>query len=428
MIKLFMRIFLITLGLILGVILAIHMFASLVLGPRPFLEQEAHYYLAALLEGQLKNASPQEVENLALEVLKSKGINYAIYPSGGAQVPADMGNHFYPQSELVSLPNTFDTVFYLPFDEGRSVLAVGPLYTKGGPPADVLPFVFSMVVILAGLAALLISRPAWQNISRFEEATLRLSEGDMTARAHDIRGPVRDLAQRFNRMADALQHTFESQKHLLQAVSHELRTPVARIHFELEMLELADDPQKRHERAQNMVDHLTELNDMLDELLLFVRLDADGPTDKQAPFLLKSALNKLESDFAATAAGKLTITSAVSEDFSLTAQQRMFSRAVGNLLQNALRYAHSQVTLACEVDGDYLVVSVTDDGPGIPVEHREKIFEPFSRIDESRNKISGGVGLGLAIVQRIVTRHNGEIFIQSPPTGGVCFVTHWPLN
>ena len=423
MVKIFLRVFFVTFGLILCVFFSVHFFSSLILGAPPLLEHDTHRYLARFLENQLKTATPADVKAMAEELCKETGYN--IYPRSAPEVPAEMADRLLTRSELVDLPNDFDTTLYLPFDQGRQILAVGPIYTRGGPPADRLPYVFSTVVIVVGLLALFITRPAWQNIRRFEDATRRLSEGDMTARALDIRGPISDLARRFNRMADALEHTFESQKHLLQAVSHELRTPVARIHFELELLQL--ETEKGHERGQSIVGHLTELNDLLDELMVFVRLDANGPGDKFSPFPLKDVLDKLESDFRPDANNKLVLESDVPEDFLLVAQQRMFTRALGNLLQNALRYAQTQVHLTCHLEGNDLVVCVTDDGPGIPEDQRQKIFEPFWRPDESRNKKSGGVGLGLAIVQRILTRHGGKVHIESSETGGARFVTRWPV-
>ncbi|MDJ0839916.1 MAG: ATP-binding protein [Acidobacteriota bacterium] len=426
--KLFFRFFFTVLSIILTLVFTIHFFSSVFMGPPPLLEKEAHAVIAALLTEQLKDASPDQVRDLLAEPLAELDLTFEIYPRGAPEVPPEADTRFIDRSELVGIPNRFDTTIYMPIDQGRHVLALGPMFTYGGPPASRLPYVFTFVVILVAIAGLIFTRPAWRNLRQFEEATRRLSEGDMTARAVDVVGPVSDLAKRFNRMADALQHTFESQKHLLQAVSHELRTPVARIHFELEMLEIEAEPQKRKQRSDAIVGHLNELNEMLNELLVFVRLDADSPTDRVTVFPLKSALDKLAGDFGATTDKTLVLENTLADDFQFAAQQRMFNRAVGNLLQNGLRYAASEVVLTCGVEGNELLVSVADDGPGIAEEHWEKIFEPFSRLDESRNKKSGGVGLGLAIVQRILSRHGGSVTVERNESGGARFTTRWPLT
>ena len=111
MVKIFLRVFLVTLGLILSIFLSIHFFASLAMGPPPLMKHETHQALLALLEGQLRDADSQQVAALADEVLKPH-INYQILPVDHPKVPKQMKGHFFPQSELVSLPNDFDTVFY----------------------------------------------------------------------------------------------------------------------------------------------------------------------------------------------------------------------------------------------------------------------------------------------------------------------------
>ncbi|CAM2066070.1 Histidine kinase [Sulfidibacter corallicola] len=430
MFKVFLRIFLTTLTLILATFVFIDLFAYLVVGPPPILKHEGHFVLADLLRSQMETTDPSRLSKQAEALFGREGVSYRIVNRDDPDLPIELGEELLVRSELARWPKHFDTYLYLPFHGGRSVLIVGPVLTDGGPPSEKVPAIFMFVVVIVGFLAMVLSRPAWQNLRRFEKATQRLAEGDLTARAVNIRGPVSVLAERFNDMADALQEMFESQRHLLQAVSHELRTPVARIHFELEMMDIEKDEEKRHARVEAIVEHLQELNDLLDELLVFVRLEPDTPNEERQGFPIQATLDKLCADFSRTARDKsLNLSCDVDGSFELKADQRLFVRAVGNLVQNALRYAEHEVYLNCRLESERLVVSVEDDGPGIPPEFREKVFHPFSRIDESRNKKSGGVGLGLAITRRILTRHHGEIHIEDTASGqGIRFVSLWPVE
>ena len=112
---------------------------------------------------------------------------------------------------------------------------------------------------------------------------------------------------------------------------------------------------------------------------------------------------------------------------AMRASERAFDRAVGNVVSNALRYGRSEVRVELEVAGDRLRVAVCDDGPGIPPEDRARVLQPFARLDASRNRGSGGVGLGLAIVARIVATHGGTLRIEDAALGGARVVTEWPL-
>lgn len=109
-------------------------------------------------------------------------------------------------------------------------------------------------------------------------------------------------------------------------------------------------------------------------------------------------------------------------------EPRYLRRAVGNLVQNASRYGNGLVKVCLEQQGRDYLIHVDDDGPGIPKADRERIFEPFSRLDSSRSRESGGYGLGLAIVKRVVASHRGRVIVSSSPLGGSRFTIRWPEN
>ena len=106
----------------------------------------------------------------------------------------------------------------------------------------------------------------------------------------------------------------------------------------------------------------------------------------------------------------------------------LLARALHNVMRNCLRYAEKEVLVACTLEGTEVVVRISDDGPGIPEGSRESIFEPFARLDTSRDRQSGGYGLGLAIARRILQRHGGNIHVENRHVHGASFVLHWPYN
>ncbi len=429
MFKLFLRLFATTLGSIICTLIFVHFFSSSILGPPPLAAYASQAQLLRLLSAQMEASDAAQVDLLVKQVFGEQ-VPYRISPYDQVQLPQPGKDPLLSEHHLVSFPNCFETTVYLPLKGHQEVLVIGPMETLGGPPGDKLPFIFSTIILVVGLIALLVSRPIWRNLSQFEQASIRLSEGDMAARA-EVRfgGPISAMALRFNQMADALQQTFESQKHLLQAVSHELRTPVARIFFEIEMLELQPDEDKRKQRIQAINAHLEELNELLEELLLWVRLDPEAPVEEFQDQDLDAVLEKLLTEHRAHANGKqILCTNQLGPGTCVPAQERLFRRALGNLIQNGLRYASHQVEVHCSLENGYLMIAINDDGPGIEQADQHKVFEPFSRLDQSRDRKSGGVGLGLAITKRILERHGGWINLRRSNSGGACFETYWPLE
>ena len=106
----------------------------------------------------------------------------------------------------------------------------------------------------------------------------------------------------------------------------------------------------------------------------------------------------------------------------------LMARAIHNIIRNCIRYADSRVDVSCQVSGSEVSVCICDDGPGIADTDRQRIFEPFARLDTSRDRQSGGYGLGLAIAMRIMQRHGGQIHVESNDPHGACFVLRWPYN
>ena len=217
----------------------------------------------------------------------------------------------------------------------------------------------------------------------------------------------------------------EAQRTLLHSVSHEIRTPIARLEFGLELLRSAAGAEARpalEARIAAMEQDLRELNALMSELLGMAKLDS-GQAMQRQPFALAPALR----DCAAAQPADTAVEVRIAGDLgALEGDRRLLMRAVGNLLGNAAKYGAGRVLLHAAREGGQVAIAVEDDGPGIPPAERERVFEPFYRLDSSRDRASGGFGLGLAIAHKAVALHGGSLRVEDSELGGARFLIHLP--
>ncbi|MDH3546411.1 MAG: ATP-binding protein [Gammaproteobacteria bacterium] len=231
------------------------------------------------------------------------------------------------------------------------------------------------------------------------------------------------LARNLDAMSARLSGLIQSQKELIAALSHEMRTPLARIRFALAVIgNKGDDDLKR--RIDDLNNDVQEIDQLIATMLSYARLDHPDLRMhwQQVPIVpwLEETQDKVRQS-----AKELSIV----KDESLTTawmDPRLMGLALSNLLVNACRYARQTVSCSLhERDGSY-EIRIEDDGKGIPEAERKKIFKAFARIDDSRNRETGGYGLGLAIVARIAELHGGTVSVgESKELGGACFVLSW---
>ncbi|MDJ0849052.1 MAG: ATP-binding protein [Myxococcota bacterium] len=316
-------------------------------------------------------------------------------------------------------------VFSAPLAGGAPVLAVEPV-TKPDPGGAVFLFTLASAFLFAWLLSRWALRPVARRLAALERVGERLAAGDLSARTDD---PSADAIGRVARVLDRvgarLQARFDTQRELLQAVSHELRTPAARARFRLELLQEAESERERERHMTGIDRDIGALDAMVDELLLYVRFDRGQTELRLATLDVATTLEELAED-AEGFRGARALKLRGAPGPKIEADPRHFRRAIENLLLNAFRHAESRVVLAWEEVPGSTRITVEDDGPGIPPEQREHVFEPFARVDESRDRESGGAGLGLAIVRRIVVGHGGDVRATASPSGGARFVIDWP--
>ncbi|MCK9521921.1 MAG: ATP-binding protein [Proteobacteria bacterium] len=317
---------------------------------------------------------------------------------------------------------------YMPTKTGTHVLdiaLVGPTNFTWNHWAQQL----SAVIIIVVLTALLLFFPIYRRLRTLENAAVRIAEGDLNARAEvRSRDAIGSLATAFNNTVSRLQELLETQRHLILAVAHELRTPIARIQFGIEMMHQTDSPDTIRERRVAIEADLDELNNMVKELLLYSRYDCGkgilAPIHINPLQIAQEQFTRLSILYPDL---QMNVASTLDDDAHVVLDHTSFYWVLRNLTENAARYANHKVEVHLHMQDNALTCAVHDDGPGIPAADAERILEPFVRLDDSRSRASGGVGLGLAIVATILQRNAGTIDISTSPLGGAAITTTWLL-
>ncbi|TWI61827.1 two-component system OmpR family sensor kinase [Pseudoduganella lurida] len=268
------------------------------------------------------------------------------------------------------------------------------------------------------------SRSHWHGLQALMKVADSFGAGQLKARAALQPGDsIYPLAERINLMADRIQTLLEAQRGLLHSVSHEIRTPIARLEFALELLHDTAQDTLLQKRIGSMQDDLAELKALVGELLGMARLDSDQPL-RYETFDLTEALRSCAHGLPPA---PVSLDVSVPDGMgSYYGDCRLLMRATGNLLRNAQKYANGRVALSAASRPGGVSITVDDDGPGIPEEERAHVFEPFYRLDRSRDRGTGGFGLGLSIAGKAVALHGGTLTIETSPLGGARFTISLP--
>jgi signal transduction histidine kinase len=232
------------------------------------------------------------------------------------------------------------------------------------------------------------------------------------------------LARNLDDMAARLSSVLRSQKELIAALSHEMRTPLARIRFALAVIANSDDEQLKAKLAA-MNDDVQEVDDLIASMLNYARLDHPDITMHYQDVPAVEWLEQIVAKNRAESIAVEVMTDAVPDKVQM--DSRLMELALSNLLVNASKYANEAVRCSLIENDTGYVLTVEDDGSGVPDEERDTIFKAFTRIDNSRNRETGGYGLGLAVVARVAELHGGNAGVDaSAKLEGARFSIHWP--
>ena len=396
---------------------------QMTLEPPNYLAGNGLLWIAAQFDGL-----PESLWNERLaEVRRYVRLPLAI--ASGADVPRHVLGSLSANKPVFVPAEIGPPSIYFPLHRGSHFLVAGP---PAPPPPPPLPPLFVgaliFVVALTATASAAVGIPLVRRLRSLQNAISELGGGNWAVRLDaNAEGALSVLAESINRTAAQLQQLFQEREALLQVVSHEMGTPLSRMRFQVGMLEDEIERPNQRNRLRALGDDLDELDDLSTELVAWMEPDSIASTFKR-DFELQPVLESLAELARSEKARSKPITLVVPANVTLCADPRQFQRAIENLLRNALRYAHDSVVVEVQADTAGVVVEVRDDGPGIPREQWTNVFEPFVRIDGPRSRAHRGLGLGLAIVRRIVEAHGGMVTVTDASEGGTCVRTIWPSS
>ena len=282
-----------------------------------------------------------------------------------------------------------------------------------------------LLALLGGVVTYFISGHALRPIREFSgkiEEVQAQNLSDSRIEENNVK-ELNQLGISYNKMLERLSEAFEIQRQFTANAAHELRTPLALMQVQLDLYNSASHPGNDADTLQT-IKMVTEQNDKLNRmvktLLDMSELQTVGRDDK---IILDAIVEEVLADLEPLAVEKNIKLIGKCEDATMIGSDILIYRLVYNLVENAIKYNHplGQVTVTAYQRNKHVYLSVEDTGSGIPKELRERVFEPFFRVDKSRSRELGGVGLGLAFVREIVRVHDGSICIKSGKTGGTIF-------
>jgi signal transduction histidine kinase len=283
-------------------------------------------------------------------------------------------------------------------------------------------------MLLTVIGSLLFSWPIIRHLKALEKGLNGIRKGDLNSRVSIPAGrPIGNMARSFNDMANRLQLLITNRKHLIQAVGHEIRTPISRIHFYLEMITHDEDMNTITRRIEKVREEIEELNGLTEELRTFTEIEGRNYENKEVP-IYNELLNILDHYEKTRLNLSFTLVGNPDDTTTIHVSPVYFRRVIQNVLSNAVRHARTRVSIRYRLIQSAVFIEICDDGPGVPPNDREVIFEPFTRLDNSRNKKTGGYGLGLAITRRILSLYHGNISVSDNTPLGAKFTIYWPLS
>ncbi len=339
--------------------------------------------------------------------------------------------HIYYAGDMV-------TLHYLLKGSGK-VLSLGPAKMPTRPKVKAVYRVIIMTTF--GIIIFIWLWPVSRDLDELKQVTSKFGQGNFNVKAATAKSSMMGSTLRsFNMMAERIKRLIDAHKELTNAVSHELRTPLARTKFALQMLSSVKDDEKREKYHQQITRDVCELEELINEMLIYASFDSDRP----------------DLDFTAHRIYDLVATQVAShQDYSenivlvdnsqgllVECDNHFIDRALNNFISNAIKYGAGKVRVTISVQNGlnkdseqiskdqltYCVICVEDNGNGVSDEFKKVIFDAFSRGDQSRNRETGGFGLGLAIVARIMEWHHGEVSIADSDLGGAAFTLTLPVK
>lgn len=375
-----------------------------------------------LMRSELREIPPRNWSKTLNELDLNLSFDLRIEPLSKFQLGERSMQHLR-EGDIVALDDQYTFIQRIP--RSHYVLAVGPIpYLYFMHEMRLLDIaLMAFIAISLAFPVFIWMRPHWQDMLRLESAAQRFGEGHLTERIHfDSMSSFERLGVAFNQMADNINALIASKKQLIDGIAHELRTPLVRLRYRLEMSENLTEAESL---ALNR--DIGQLEALIEELLTYARLDRpQTELSLTTPDLPQWIATHVEDVQAVNPQREVTIDQITLGDYGAL-DMRLMERVLDNLINNAMRYSQSRIQVSLMLHGSMACLQVDDDGPGIAEGERERVFEPFVRLDPSRDRATGGCGLGLAIVHSIAVAMGGQAHCDVSPLGGARFSLTWPI-
>ncbi len=296
-------------------------------------------------------------------------------------------------------------------------------------PHEIPGLGIGIAIITSGLMCYLLAWSMTSPVTRLRRAAQSLAAGDLSARTGaplTRRGDeLTELMRDFDQMAERIEKLVDSQSRLLKDVSHELRSPLARLSVALGLARQRATPEV--EGSLNRIEmEADRLNQLIQRLLTISRLESGADGLRKSKFPLRPLIEHVAHDAEYEVPGRgCVVTGDPDDEFLVDGDPDLLRSAIENVVRNATRYTAEGTTVEVRMerakssDGEEILVCVRDSGPGVPNEALQKIFEPFYRLDDARNRQTGGAGLGLSIAERAIRLHGGQLRASNRKEGGL---------
>ncbi|WP_435945225.1 two-component system sensor histidine kinase RstB [Dryocola sp. BD586] len=376
-----------------------------------------------LMRSELREIPPRDWNKTINDLDLNLSFKLNIEPMSKFKLDEMTARHLR-EGEIVALDDEYTFIQRIP--RSHYVLAVGPIpylfFLHQMRLLDIALMIF--IAISLAFPVFIWMRPHWQDMLKLETAAQRLGKGHLDERIHfDSASSFERLGVAFNQMADDINALIASKKLLIDGIAHELRTPLVRLRYRLEMSDNLTD-----EESQALNRDIGQLEGLIDELLTYARLDRPQTDLHLSQVDLPDWLRSHIADVRLIHPHRHIELECPAAGIFGQIDLRLMERVIDNLINNALRYSRQKLRVSLWLDAQSAVLQVEDDGPGIPEQERERVFQPFVRLDPSRDRATGGCGLGLAIVHSVAVAMGGAVSVDSGALGGARFRFSWPVT
>lgn len=352
---------------------------------------------------------------MPLKLMSEEDVNQINYPDH--DVISEENTHIYYDNDAVEIHHRMES--------SNAVIVLGPAQMPTRPRAEALV----RVILLASLACLLFFwlRPLSRDLDLLRKSAVEFGQDSFDIAVPKAKSTMTaPMFTAFNLMAGRIKRLIEAHKELSTAVAHELRTPLARSKFALQMLACTEDKAKQEKYRTAISQDICELEQLISEMLIYASFDNDKP---ELNFTQESVIDIIQQQVGNYQQFEQSF--AVNNnigDCKVDVDRHFISRALNNYISNAIKYGNGEIDITVEESDGYCQIHVSDNGEGVCDDFKCTIFDAFSRGDLSRNRETGGFGLGLAIVCRIMEWHGGSASVVDGKNGGACFILSWPIK